>query len=98
MNRVSGTAGTAGTAGTVGTLRVRFFARYAELVGRSEGTLTVHLPATVSDVMSRIRDEWPGTAALPAQPLAALNLRHVRLDAAVADGDELAFLPPLAGG
>ncbi|HEU5465751.1 MAG TPA: MoaD/ThiS family protein [Gemmatimonadales bacterium] len=85
-------------AGAVGTVRIRFFARYAELAGRSEGTLSVPLPATVSDVIQRIRDEWPGTSALPAQPLAALNLRHVRLDAPVADGDELAFLPPLAGG
>ena len=84
--------------GGTGTVRVRFFARYAELAGRSEGTLAVPLPATVSDVIERIRDEWPGTSALPAQPLAALNLRHVRLDAPVADGDELAFLPPLAGG
>lgn len=87
-----------GAVGKTGTVRVRFFARYAELAGRSEGTLTVPLPATVSDVMRRIRDEWPGTSALPPQPLAALNLRHVRLDARVADGDELAFLPPLAGG
>ena len=85
-------------AGAVGTVRIRFFARYAELAGRSEGTLSVPLPATVSDVIRRIREEWPGTSALPAQPLAALNLRHVRLDAPVADGDELAFLPPLAGG
>ena len=87
-----------GASGETGTVRVRFFARYAELAGRSEGTLTVPLPATVSDVMRRIRDEWPGASALPPQPLAALNLRHVRLDARVADGDELAFLPPLAGG
>jgi molybdopterin synthase sulfur carrier subunit len=85
-------------AGAVGTVRIRFFARYAELAGRSVGTLAVVLPATVSDVIRQIREEWPGTSALPAQPLAALNLRHVRLDAAVADGDELAFLPPLAGG
>jgi molybdopterin converting factor small subunit len=82
----------------MGTVRVRFFARYAELAGRSEGTVSVPLPATVSDVMRRIRDEWPGTSALPPQPLTALNLRHVRLDAAVSDGDEVAFLPPLAGG
>jgi molybdopterin converting factor small subunit len=27
-----------------------------------------------------------------------VNLRHVRSDAPVRDGDEVAFLPPLAGG
>lgn len=85
-------------AGTLGTVRVRFFARYAELAGCSEGTLTVPLPATVSDVMKHVRSAWPGASALPAQPLAALNQCHVRLDARVSDGDELALLPPLAGG
>lgn len=83
--------------GTV-TVRVRFFARYAELAGRAEGTLTVPRPATVSDVVDRIRHEWPGAAALPPEPLTAVNLRHARLDASVADGDEVALLPPLAGG
>lgn len=84
--------------GSTGTIRVRFFARYAELAGRAEGTLTLPLPATVSDVLSRARHEWPGTTALPAEPLAAVNLRHVRLDTPVSDGDEVAVLPPLAGG
>jgi molybdopterin synthase sulfur carrier subunit len=81
-----------------GTVRVRFFARYAELAGRAEGTLIVPLPATVSDVVDRARREWPGARSLPAALLAAVNLQHVRLDASVVDGDEVAFLPPLAGG
>lgn len=84
--------------GEMGTVRVRFFARYAELAGVSEGTLRVPLPATVSDVVRRARQLWPGVEALPAEPLAAVNLRHTRLDAAVTDGDEIALLPPLAGG
>jgi len=87
-----------GSPGGTVTVRVRFFARYAELAGRAEGTLTVPLPATVSDVVDRARHEWPGASALPPEPLAAVNLRHVRLDASVADGDEVALLPPLAGG
>ena len=86
------------TVGGTGTVRVRFFARYAELAGRAEGTLTVPLPATVSDVVDRARREWPGATALPPAPLAAVNFRHARLDAMVADGDEVAFLPPLSGG
>jgi len=84
--------------GATATVRVRFFARYAELAGRAEGTVTLGLPATVADVVARARAEWPGAAALPAAPLAAVNRRHARLDLAVADGDEVALLPPLAGG
>jgi molybdopterin synthase sulfur carrier subunit len=79
-------------------VRLRFFASYAELLGREEALLDVPLPATVADVVRQVRDEIPGGEQLPERPMAALNLQHVRLDAAVGDGDEVAFLPPLAGG
>jgi sulfur-carrier protein len=81
-----------------GTVRVRFFASYAELAGCDTTAVEVTLPATVADVVRRVREVLPGTQALPPRPLAAVNLRHVKLEAAVAAGDEVAFLPPLAGG
>ena len=79
-------------------VRVRFFARYAELVGRSETTVSLPLPATVQDVVRRVREDLPGGHALPERPLTAVNLRQVKLDARVQDGDEVALLPPIAGG
>lgn len=79
-------------------VRVRFFASYAELVGRTEVELAVPLPATVGDVVRRVREEVPGAGRLPERLLAAVNLRHVPFDAPVTEGDEVAFLPPLAGG
>lgn len=85
------------TATQVGTVRVRFFARYAELVGREEAEVALPVPATVADVLRRIREDF-AAAALPARPLVAVNLRHARLETPVADGDEVALLPPLAGG
>ena len=81
-----------------GTIRLRFFARYAELVGREEAQLALPLPATIEEVVRRVRGDLPGGSAIPERPLAALNLRHVRLDAPVQAGDEVAFLPPVAGG
>jgi molybdopterin converting factor small subunit len=81
-----------------GTIRVRFFARYAELVGRSETAVAVTFPATVGDVVRRVREELPGARDLPERPLAAVNLRHAKLEADVQDGDEVALLPPIAGG
>jgi molybdopterin synthase sulfur carrier subunit len=83
---------------TTGTVRVRFFARYAELVGQEEAQVALPLPATVGDVVRRVRLAFPGADALPEHPLTAVNLRHARLDAAVHEGDEVAFLPPVAGG
>ncbi len=80
------------------TVQVRFFASYAELVGRSATAISLTLPATVGDVVRLVRERLPGARALPERPLAAVNLKHVRLDTAVQDGDEVAFLPPIAGG
>ncbi|HEY6108042.1 MAG TPA: MoaD/ThiS family protein [Gemmatimonadales bacterium] len=79
-------------------IRLKFFARYAELVGREDIELPLPAPATVAEVVRQVRAGVPGAAQLPERPLTAVNLRHVRLDATVRDGDEVAFLPPLAGG
>ena len=80
------------------TVRVLFFARYAELVGRPEAEISTTLPATVRDIVRRVRTELPGGGAIPERPLAALNLKHVNLDTPVSHGDEVALLPPIAGG
>ena len=80
------------------TVRVRFFARYAELVGCSEAAVSLSPPATVEDVVRRVREDLPGARALPERPLAAVNMKHVKLEARVQSGDEVALLPPIAGG
>ena len=79
-------------------VRVLFFAQYAEAVGRDEATIAVQEAATVKDVIASVREQLAGGVDLPAQPLAALNAAHTPLDARVRDGDEVALLPPLAGG
>lgn len=80
------------------TVTVRTFARYAELLGCEEITLALPEGATVQDAVERVRTSVPNGVALPARPLAAVNREHVLADAPLADGDELALLPPLAGG
>ena len=77
---------------------VRFFARYAELTGCQATEVAVPERATVHDVLERVRETVPGARELPLRPLAALNLKQVKLDARVSDGDEIAVLPPLSGG
>jgi molybdopterin converting factor small subunit len=51
----------------------------------------------VREVLDRVRS-LPGGDELPSRPLCALNLAHVSLDHEVMTGDEIALLPPLAGG
>lgn len=79
------------------TVRVLLFARYAEVFGADAVTLELAAPATVADVVTRLRAA-PGGAELPPRPLCAVNLAQVTETAPLAAGDEVAILPPLAGG
>jgi len=79
-------------------VRCRLFARYAEVVGSDEVTVELPPGAVVSDAIAALRGAVRGAAALPATPLVAINHQHVRPGTPLRDGDELAVLPPLAGG
>jgi molybdopterin synthase sulfur carrier subunit len=87
----------ASTAAPPLTVRVLLFASYADTLGFDSVELSLEAPATVGDVLDRLR-ALPGGNRLPPKPLCALNLTHVRFDTPLSGGDELAVLPPLAGG
>jgi molybdopterin synthase catalytic subunit len=79
-------------------VRCRFFARYAEVLGTATHDLRLPVGTTVGTAVRSLRASLPGGQALPEVPLAAVNLEHVDHEHVLADGDELALLPPLAGG
>jgi len=84
--------------GTSISVRCLFFARYEEFVGAPQLQLELASGATVADAVQHVRSSVSGGEQLPAAPLVAKNQRHVQHDAVLENGDELAFLPPLAGG
>ncbi|MEO6526917.1 MAG: MoaD/ThiS family protein [Gemmatimonadaceae bacterium] len=79
------------------TVTVLLFASYADALGAA--SLDVELPrdSTVRDLVSAIRAR-PGADRLPATPLVAVNLQYAASDRIVLDGDEVALIPPVAGG
>jgi len=79
------------------TVRVLVFGSYADALGVEQLELTLPAPATLGDVIARLR-ALPGGDRLPPKPLCARNLAHAEADEPIAAGDELALLPPLAGG
>ncbi len=80
------------------SVRVLLFATYADLAGRESVDLSLSVPATVGDLLRQLRVVVPGTRGIPERPLVAVNQVHARLDSPVQDGDEVALLPPMAGG
>ena len=79
------------------TVTVRLFAYYAEGVGRNELSLELADGATVADVLAVV-GALPGASAIPSAPLVALNLTYTTASARLAHGDEVAIIPPVAGG
>ena len=78
-------------------IRVHLFARFAELFGADHVELPAEGIHSVSDVLSRLR-ALPGGTSLGAGTLVAVNLKQARPEAPVSPSDEVAILPPLAGG
>ena len=79
------------------TVTVLLFASYAEALGASSLAVELTGDATVADVISSIRAQ-PGADRLPPTPLVAVNQQYAESDAPVRDGDEVALIPPVAGG
>ena len=78
-------------------LTVLLFASYAERLGAPSVALTVRDGATVGDLLGRIA-QLPGADGLPPSPLVAVNQRYAARDQVLAAGDEVALIPPVAGG
>ena len=77
-------------------VRVRLFAMYAEALG-AELVLDLPAGATAADALAAVRRRQ-GAEHLPPSPLIAVNQRYAKPDTALADGDEVALIPPVAGG
>jgi molybdopterin converting factor subunit 1 len=78
-------------------VRVLLFGRYRELAGSEEVVLQLPVGSRVRDLVEALRSR-PALAALPACPAIAVNRRYEGPDRALAAGDEVALIPPVAGG
>ena len=79
------------------TVRVLLFASYADALGASEVNVDLPPGARVSDVLTRIKSLAAGKR-VPDKPLVAVNQRYARPDQTIGETDEVAIIPPVAGG
>ena len=76
------------------SIKVQFFASLRESIGKSEVALEMETPASIDSVWRAAS----GGLAMPANTLCAINMEYAQADAAIHDGDEVAFFPPVTGG
>lgn len=75
-----------------------FFAIYRDLLGASELQVELADGATVRDLVEQLRGRGAPFDALPKEPAVAVNRVYVPLSERLSPGDEVAFIPPVAGG
>jgi molybdopterin synthase sulfur carrier subunit len=74
------------------------FAKLRDLVGAPRLVRDVPAGSTVEGVWQALAAEFPAAAPYRAALSAAVNAGYAKFSTPVADGDDVAFLPPVSGG
>jgi molybdopterin synthase catalytic subunit/molybdopterin converting factor small subunit len=80
------------------TITLRYFAIIRETVGMESEQRVVADGTTAADVAADLGARFPRIAPLLRTSPAMVNAAYAELDAPLAEGDEVAFIPPVAGG
>ena len=83
-------------------VKILFFAKSSDLVGKSEGELFLKKSdATLEELLVFIEESYPALKALCHNYIIAHNLVYISdkgINLRFRPGDEVAIIPPLSGG
>jgi len=79
-------------------IRVRLFAAVKDIVGQREVVLDVPEGTTVAGMLDRFAGDYPRLRGLTPSILFAVNREYVQGTQVLAEGDEVALIPPVSGG
>ncbi|MFQ5631043.1 MAG: molybdopterin converting factor subunit 1 [bacterium] len=79
-------------------INVQFFAILKEATGVDSCDLEIEDQHTVADAMKKICKHFPQLDKYESVVSFAVNAEYAKPDVVLADGDELALLPPISGG
>ncbi|MCY4573105.1 MAG: MoaD/ThiS family protein [Gemmatimonadetes bacterium] len=78
---------------------VLLFAAHRELAGgRADTVVTLPERSTVDALLAALRARGGGWASLPLRAAVAVNRSYANGDTVLVEGDEVALIPPVAGG
>lgn len=79
-------------------IRLLYFAVLRDIAGTSAAEMDLPSGTSAMDVWQRLRAQHRELAGYQRPPLIAVNEEYVAPEQVLRDGDELAFIPPVAGG
>lgn len=79
-------------------VRILFFGAARDAVGRSEGSLSLSVPANAAAAFEQALAAFPELRRFGRSLLFAINEEYAPHDREVREGDELAVFPPVSGG
>jgi molybdopterin converting factor subunit 1 len=79
-------------------VKLRLFGGPRELVGRSELDLDVEAGSTAGQLVAGLVEEYPVLHSYAPVIKIAVNRRYADPETELREGDEIAFIPPVAGG
>ena len=79
-------------------VKLLYFAVLRDIIGQREATVTLNDGIRAGEVWQTLRNDHPPLRGYDRPPMIAINETYASADAELHDGDELAFIPPVAGG
>lgn len=79
-------------------VRLLYFAVLRDIAGTSTADIELPDGARAADVWEQLRGRHRELAGYKQPPMVAVNEEYVGPQQILRDGDELAFIPPVAGG
>lgn len=83
---------------TIVRVKVLFFGMLKDIVGRSEDQIELADNSRLDAVFTRYARQFPRLTDLESSIVLACNQEFCDRSAAIREGDEIAFLPPVSGG
>jgi molybdopterin converting factor subunit 1 len=79
-------------------VRLLFFAVLRDITGKNEEAIEVPEGTCAADVWNTLRQKHRQLAGYERPPMTAVNESYAAADQQLHEGDEVAFIPPVAGG
>ena len=79
-------------------VKLLYFAVLRDIAGKSEDVVELPEGTRAVDVWGRLRAQHRELAGYECPPMTAINESYAPADQLLRDGDEVAFIPPVAGG